>query len=99
MFVRLPLKLLDAWIKRQIDSPSRPEAIRRLIERALAAEPAPPRPRNQGTPAAIEFASREIDKLGDESATSEERASRKRRLLHGPKEFRGMRGDQPKTKG
>jgi len=28
---------LDAWIARQPDAPSRPEAIRRLIERALDA--------------------------------------------------------------
>jgi hypothetical protein len=37
------------------------------------------------------MASHEINKLGDKSATDEERAVRKRRLISGPKEFRGMR--------
>lgn len=39
--VRLPpqeLAALDAWIARQSDAPSRPEAIRRLIEAGLRAE-------------------------------------------------------------
>jgi hypothetical protein len=37
------------------------------------------------------MASREINKLGDEAATDEERARRKRTLISGPKEFRSMR--------
>ena len=37
-----------------------------------------------------------IDRLADRSATSEERESRKRRLLKGPKEFRNMRRDDRK---
>jgi hypothetical protein len=32
-----------------------------------------------------------LDRLGDKAATGEERASRKRRLIKGPKEFRGIR--------
>jgi hypothetical protein len=44
------------------------------------------------------MASQEIDRLGDPSATDEERQFRKRRLLGGPKEFRDFR-DRPKTKG
>jgi hypothetical protein len=40
---------------------------------------------------AAEMAGREVDRLGDASATSEERASRKRRLVSGPREFRDMR--------
>jgi hypothetical protein len=47
---------------------------------------------------AAEFAADVIDRLADRSATIEERASRKRRLLRGPKEFRNMRRDKPKTK-
>jgi hypothetical protein len=39
-----------------------------------------------------------IDKLGDPSAIEEERQTRKRRLLKGPKEFRDIRGDVPKPK-
>ena len=29
------LARLDAWIRKQADSPTRPEAVRRLLERAL----------------------------------------------------------------
>ena len=47
---------------------------------------------------AAEMAGREVDRLGDPTATSEERAQRKRRLIKGPREFRDMRGDMPKTK-
>ena len=44
------------------------------------------------------MAARQIDQLGDQAATDEERAQRKRRLIKGPKEFRDMRGYLPKTK-
>lgn len=47
---------------------------------------------------AAEMAGREIDRLGDQSATHDERAQRKRRLIKGPREFRHVRGDLPKTK-
>jgi hypothetical protein len=47
---------------------------------------------------AADLAAREIDRLGDRAATSEERAKRKRRLIKGPREFRHLRGDLPKTK-
>jgi hypothetical protein len=46
---------------------------------------------------AAEMAGREIDRLGDQAATGEERAQRKRRLIKGPPEFRDVRGDLPKT--
>jgi hypothetical protein len=90
---------LDVWIAQQDEQPSRPEAIRRLVELGLAhAQPA--RPRGQKAHAkASEMASNELDRQGDSSATDEERASRKRRLLEGPKPFRDIRGDRPKTKG
>jgi len=42
---------------------------------------------------ASELAGREIDRVADQSATAQDRASRKRRLLKGPKEFRDMRRD------
>jgi hypothetical protein len=47
---------------------------------------------------AADVAGKVIDWHADRSATAEERASRKRRLLKGPKEFRELRRDQPKTK-
>ena len=85
------LSALGAWIARQQPPPSRPEAIRRLLKRALAAEPSASRGRGKGAPKAAEMASREIDTLDDRTATNEERASRKRKLILGPREFRGMR--------
>lgn len=54
------------------------------------------RQRSQREAAAM--AGREIDRLGDRAASSDERAQRKRRLIKGPREFRDLRGDQPKTK-
>ena len=47
---------------------------------------------------AADMAAREIDRLGDRAASSEERAQRKRRLIKGPREFRDVLGDLPKTK-
>ena len=43
------------------------------------------------TPEAADLAAREIDRLGDKTVSSEERATRKRRLIKGPKEFRDIR--------
>ena len=42
-----------------------------------------------------EMAGEAIDRSADLSASSDERNSRKRRLLKGPKEFRKFRRDQP----
>ena len=43
---------------------------------------------------ASEMAGREIDLLGDPSATDEERQLRKRRLTKGPEEFRDIRSNR-----
>jgi hypothetical protein len=45
---------------------------------------------------AAELAGKEIDRMTDQSASVEERAIRKRRLLKGPKEFREIREDHPR---
>jgi hypothetical protein len=52
------------------------------------------------TAKATDMAGDQIDKLGDASATAEERQTRKRRLLKGPKEFRDIRAlaDGPKRR-
>jgi Arc/MetJ-type ribon-helix-helix transcriptional regulator len=98
--VRIPDALvlaIDRWAGRN-DSPSRSDAIRRLLERGLGGA-ATARPRDKGSRRrAAEMAARQIDQLSDRAATDEERAQRKRRLIKGPKEFRDMRGDLPKTK-
>jgi hypothetical protein len=92
--VRLPAQLksrVGAWANRQKDKPSLSKAIRRLLEKALAGPIAPRQRSKRSQRKAAEMAAHEIDQLGDQSATGEERASRKRRLLSGPKEFRDMR--------
>jgi metal-responsive CopG/Arc/MetJ family transcriptional regulator len=91
------LSRIDAWIAREENHPSRPEAIRRLVEQALGAS-SPRRRSKESKHKAAELAAREIDRLGDHGLTGEEQATRKRRLIKGPKEFRDVRGDQPKTK-
>jgi NAD(P)H-dependent flavin oxidoreductase YrpB (nitropropane dioxygenase family) len=54
---------------------------------------------HRGASKATDMASKELDRLGDASVTEEERQSRKRRILKGPKEFREMRDDLPRRKG
>jgi hypothetical protein len=77
--------------------PSRPEAIRRLLELGLAiAERAGVRTKKAAK--AAKMASQEIDRLGDPLATDEERELRKRRLIKGPKEFRDLRRNRAKAK-
>jgi hypothetical protein len=108
MPVRIPVhavEAIDRWASREADQPSRPEAIRRLIELGLTAPRSIPvivatgdAPKSAKRKAS-DMAGEQIDKLGDSSATSEERQTRKRRLLKGPPEFRDLRVDHPKPKG
>jgi len=87
---------LDRWRKGLADSPGRPEAIRRLLEQNL-----PGARRAHGhTEAhkASELAAKTIEGLADKSRPPAEHARAKRHLIHGPKEFRDIRGDQPKGK-
>jgi hypothetical protein len=97
--VRLPpatLARVDRWAASQQDDPSRPEAIRRLVELGLGiAQRAGARTKKAAK--AAEMASEEIDRLGDPLATDEERRLRKRRLIRGPKEFRDLRRNRPKA--
>lgn len=96
---REPLEALDHWAARQSDDPSRPEAIRRLLEVSLKIKGnASPTQRSSQRLRAREMAAGAIDKLIDKAALSEEQASRKRRLLKGPEEFQEARIDRPKAK-
>jgi hypothetical protein len=90
------LLALDRWIDGQADKPSRPEAIRRLIEQALAGAGISRQPRKAVAHKASTLAAREIEKLADNSQPLEERHRRKRSLIRGPREFRDIRHDQPK---
>src|SRR5215216_4709373 len=94
-----PLASLDAWIaKHKEPELSRPEAIRRLVERGLTVK-IKGRRSNQGQKLrAREMAAKAIDSITDDNADPDEQASRKRRLLKGPEEFREARVDRPKKK-
>jgi hypothetical protein len=87
------LDAIDAWRVKQEGSPSRSAAIRRLAELGLIrAAPAPRQPSKANRRKATELADREIDRvLSDQPVTGEEKATRKRRLIKGLKEFRDMR--------
>ena len=87
------------WIAAQPrPRPSRPEAIRRLIDLGLIGTQPMRQRSSKAASKAVDLAGEQIDKLSDPSASAEERQQRKRRLLKGPKEFRDIRGDFPKSK-
>ena len=89
---------LDRWITAQTDRPSRPEAIRRIVERALARFAIPKAANKQKAQKASELASRAVERVVNKSIPPEEQQRRKRALIKGPKEFREIREDLPKLK-
>jgi hypothetical protein len=89
---------LDDWCQEQTDVPSRSEAIRRLIELGLAGSATGRRRSPKARAKAAELAAQVIDRKLDPTAPPEEQASRKRRLLKGPKEFRELRRNHPTPK-
>jgi Arc/MetJ-type ribon-helix-helix transcriptional regulator len=98
--VRLPTTLtkqVDAW--GEDHDASRSEAIRRLVELGLAGAKKFAAPSQQTAAKAKKLAAEQIDRMGDSAAPAEEQASRKRRLLKGPEEFREVRVDRTKAKG
>ena len=99
--LRLPpddLAAVDAWIaKRKEPDLSRPEAIRRLVELGLSVK-TKSAPSERQRAALADLASKAIDSLTVGTADSDEKASRKRRLLKGPEEFRAVRVDRPSRK-
>jgi len=98
-FDQAMIDAIEKWRAKQKPIPNVSEAIRGLVELGLASTQ-PTRPfGKKAAYKASKLAGREIDRLGDQSATDDERESRKRRLLKGPKEFRDIRGDHPKPKG
>ena len=78
---------LDDWRGRQEDTPSRSEAIRRLVEAGLSAARVRGKP-FKGAGKAKELAAGVLDNLGDDAASEDQREARKKRLLKGPSEFR-----------
>ena len=100
--LRLPpddLAAVDAWIAKQAKpKPSRPAAIRRLVELGLTVKTKAKQPSAARAARAKELAAKAIDKMIDPAAPPEERAQRKHRLTKGPSEFREDRVDLPKPK-
>jgi hypothetical protein len=92
------LKSVDKWRRDQPDRPPRAKAIRRLVEQSLGNASETRQMDTEAQRKAAELASREIDRVGDQGATGEERAQRKRRLIKGPREFRDLRAIQSKSK-
>jgi hypothetical protein len=92
------LSAIDHWQKMH-NVATRPEAIRRLVELGFASGRRPPAQLSaKNATKAKDLAAKAIDRLEDSAAPAEERASRKRRLLKGPEEFRKVRVDRAKAK-
>jgi hypothetical protein len=89
---------LDNWISRQKTKQTRPEAIRRLVEQAMARSSHRARPSKQKAKKASELANRTTEHLVDKTMPVEEQQRRKRALIKGPTEFREIREDLPKSK-
>jgi hypothetical protein len=97
---RMPPELIaevEAWAV--INDTSRSDAFRRLVELGLAGAKKFAAPSQQTRAKAKKFAAEQIDRMGNSTATTEEQASRRQRLLKGPEEFREARVDRPKAKG
>ena len=93
------LAALDAWISKQSETPSRPGAIRRLVELGLKVKTKARPVRKTGRKLrAQELATQAIEKIIDPATPPEERAQRRRRLTKGPLEFRKDRVDLQKAK-
>ena len=92
------LKALDDWISKQKPPfPSRPAAVRRLVDIALSSGKRREAPYPQKTVAkARVLASKAIDSLMDPATPVDEKAVRKHRLLKGPSDFRDVRVDREK---
>jgi hypothetical protein len=89
---------LDAWIATHGADMSRPEAVRRILEQAIGSPAQNVRGKSPQTQKASDLAGRAADGLVDKSKPPEEQQRRKRALIKGPKEFRDIREDMPKSK-
>ena len=89
---------IKAWAKKQQDRPALAPAIRRLVELGLTVK-TKSAPSERQRAALADLASKAIDSLTVGTADSDEKASRKRRLIKGPEEFQQVRVDRPKPKG
>ncbi|HWX17339.1 MAG TPA: hypothetical protein VNY07_12195 [Chthoniobacterales bacterium] len=92
------------WAKKQPDHPALAVAIRRLVELGLTAKAKwspvkeDEKPRKDTKGRARELAGDTLDEMTDTTATPEDQAGRKRRLIRGPEEFQNVRRDRPNRK-
>jgi len=84
------LQTIDEWIARQGVKIDRSEAIRRLVELGLTVK-SKSAPSERKRTAVADLASKAIDSLTAGTPDNDEKASRKRRLIKGPEEFREAR--------
>ena len=90
------ISAVEAWAAAH--DASRSEAIRRLVELGLNVK-AKGRPKRGGTKQrARELAGAAVDEMTDTTASPEDQASRKRRLIKGPEEFQNVRRDRANRK-
>jgi hypothetical protein len=76
---------------------SRSEAIRRLVELGLTVKSKGRPKRGESKQRARDLAGFALDEMSDTTASAMDQASRKRRLIKGPSEFRDDRVDHPKA--
>ena len=98
---RIPVEIVaavDQWAAK--NETTRSDAIKRLVEIGLTVK-AKSRPKSEDRPRgedqkrrAREMAGSAIDKMADASASPDDRASRKGRLIKGPEEFQKVRRDR-----
>lgn len=86
------------WAENQPNTPNLSEAIRQLVGLGLSAKARSKQTSRARANKANVMAANQLDQLADRSATAEEQAIRKRRLLRGPAEFRKVRVDRPKAR-
>jgi hypothetical protein len=91
------IKAIDSWARKQEPPVTRPYAIRQLVELGLAMKTRSEFSERQRA-ALADLASKTIDSLTVGSSNNDEKASRKRRLIKGPEEFREVRVNRPKGK-
>ena len=105
MVLRMPATLIaavDSWAA--ANDAIRSEAIRRLVEIGLTVKTKGrpksegPKQRQEPKQRARDMAGNTIDRMTDTTASPDDQASRKRRLLKGPEEFRNVRVDRPNRK-
>jgi Arc/MetJ-type ribon-helix-helix transcriptional regulator len=98
--IRLPAEIISAidhWARENAIS-SRSAAIRHLVEQALSQPNSEKTLKKRKAQKALELADRAAEQIVDKSMPLEEQQHRKRALIKGPKEFREIREDLPKSK-